>query len=193
MPRRIALIDGHPDPDPARLCHALADACAEGARAAGHAVDRLDVARMELPLLRTAEDYREGAPPPAAVEAQRAIEAADHVVLIYPLWLGTLPALTKGFLEQTLRPGFAADTTSGLPKGRLGGRSARVVVTMGMPALAYRWWFGAHSLRSLERNVLKFCGLSPVRDTLFGGVENASPARRAKWLETMRRLGAEAR
>lgn len=193
MPRRIVLIDGHPDPDPARLCHALADACAEGARAAGHAVDRLDVARMDLPLLRTAEDYRDGAPPPAAAEAQRAIEAADHLVLIYPLWLGTLPALTKGLLEQTLRPGFAADTSGTLPKGRLGGRSARVVVTMGMPALAYRWWFGAHSLRSLERNVLKFCGLSPVRDTLFGGVETASPATRAKWLETMRRLGAEAR
>lgn len=191
--RRIALIDGHPDPDPARLGHALADAYAAGAEGAGRAVARLDVARMDLPILRSAADYREGAAPPDAAAAQAAIEAAEHVVLIFPLWLGGLPALTRAFLEQTLRPGFAADTTGRWPKGRLGGRSARVVVTMGMPALAYRWWFGAHSLRSLERNVLKFCGLGPVRDTLFGGVEGASDATRAGWLEAMRRLGAEGR
>ena len=79
---------------------------------------------------------------------------------IYPLWLGTMPAALKALLEQSLRPDFAMDYTGRWPAGRLKGRSARVVVTMGMPELAYRWWFGAHSLKSLERNVLKFVGIS---------------------------------
>ena len=39
---------------------------------------------------------------------------------------------------------------------------------MGMPVLAYRWWFGAHSLKSLERNILKFAGIRPVKESLFG-------------------------
>lgn len=193
MPDRILVIDAHPDPDPARLCHALADAYVAGAEGAGRRVARIGLAGLDLPILRTAAEYREGAPPPAAAAAQAEIARAGHLVLIYPLWLGTLPALAKAFLEQVLRPGFAAETSGGLPKGRLAGRSARVVVTMGMPALAYRWWFGAHSLRSLERNVLKFCGFGPVRDTLFGGAEDAAAARRARWLATMRRLGAEGR
>jgi len=30
------------------------------------------------------------------------------------------------------------------PKGLLAGRSARLVVTMGMQALIYRWYFQAH-------------------------------------------------
>lgn len=37
MPR-LLLIDGHPDPDPARFGHALADAYAAGAAEAGHAL-----------------------------------------------------------------------------------------------------------------------------------------------------------
>ena len=49
-----------------------------------------------------------------------------------------MPALLKGFLEQVARPGFAfGPQQSGARfahKGRTG-RSARVVVTMGMPAL----------------------------------------------------------
>jgi len=29
--------------------------------------------------------------------------SADHLLLCYPLWLGDVPALFKGFLEQVLR------------------------------------------------------------------------------------------
>jgi putative NADPH-quinone reductase len=63
---------------------------------------------------------------------------------------------------------------------------------MGMPALIYRFYFGAHSLKSLERNILKFVGIRPIRETLFGGVETASPARRANWISRMRELGRRA-
>jgi putative NADPH-quinone reductase len=130
---------------------------------------------------------------PASLEAaQQAIGWAEHLVIFYPLWLGTLPAILKGFLEQVLRPGFALDESkSGLPRGLLSGKSARIVVTMGMPALVYRWFFRAHSLKSLERNVLKFCGIGPVRETLFGMVDAASPAKREKWLARLGALGRE--
>ena len=121
------------------------------------------------------------------------IRTSDHLVIVYPLWLGTMPALLKGFLEQVFRYDFAFEPQ---PNGRfrkhLTGRSARVVVTMGMPVPAYRWWFGAHSLKSLERNILKFSGIRPVRESLFGMVENVSDATRRTWLERMQRLGADA-
>ena len=106
----------------------------------------------------------------------------------------TMPALLKGFFEQAIRPGFAIDfKPNGMWNKRLKGRSARVVVTMGMPALIYRWFFGAHSLKSLERNILRFAGIAPVRETLFGGIESASDARRQKWLDRMKALGARGR
>ncbi len=61
---------------------------------------------------------------------------------------------------------------------------------MGMPALVYRWYFGAHSLKSLERNVLGFSGFGPIRESLVGMVEAKSGKGREKWLRKMAAYGA---
>ena len=60
-------------------------------------------------------------------------------------------------------------------------------------AQAYRWLFRAHSLKSLERNILRFSGIAPVRESLFGMVENVDAAKRARWIDRMRALGAAGR
>jgi Putative NADPH-quinone reductase (modulator of drug activity B) len=191
---RILLIDGHPDPAPRRLCHALADAYLEGARAAGHTVTRIDLAGLDVPLLRSQEAFTGGAVPPELTGAAEALCAAEHVVVVFPLWLGTMPALLKAFFEQVMRPGVAFEyQANGLPKTLLKGRSARVVVTMGMPALVYRWWFRAHGVANLRRNILGFVGIGPVRETLLGGAETAETATRERWLVRLRALGAAAR
>ena len=189
MPNRILIVDGHPDPDDGRLCHALSEAYRRGAEASGREVRQIAVARLDFPLLRTAKDVEAEDLPPEIAAAQADILWADHLVIVYPLWLGTLPALLKGFLEQTLRDGFAFDVEKGLRGAKLQGRSARVVVTMGMPALAYRLFYRAHSLKSLERNILKFCGFSPIRTTLFGGATAPAESTAKDWMAEMERLG----
>jgi len=194
MAQRIAIIQGHPDARGDRLLHALAAAYAKGAAAAGHEVRRIEVAQLDFPLVRTKEEWHEGKVPAPLAPAQAAIAWATHLVILYPLWFGTMPALLQGFLEQVLRPGFAVDYAKpGLPKGLLGGKSARIVVTMGMPALAYRWYFRAHSLKSLERNVLRLCGIGPIRESLLGRVEGVNAARREKWLVQVGELGRAGR
>jgi putative NADPH-quinone reductase len=106
MARRIVIIQGHPDRARHHLCHALSDAYAEGAHAGGHEVTRIETAELEFPLLRTKEDFETGSLPAYLQPAQDAIDEADHLVLVYPLWLGSMPALLKGFLEQVFRPGI---------------------------------------------------------------------------------------
>jgi putative NADPH-quinone reductase len=189
MSRRITLILGHPDPRGEHFCHALAEAYVNGARAAGHEVRIVDAARAEFPLLRNAQDW-EGAPTPAIRQAQQSIAWAEHLVLVFPLWLGDMPALFKAFLEQVLRPGFAiAEAAPGrLWKKLLKGRSARVVVTMGMPAFFYRIYYRAHSIKNLKRNILDFCGIAPVRTTLIGTIDADAAAREA-WLAKLEALG----
>lgn len=194
MPRRIVVIDGHPDPDAARFCHALADAYAEGAQSAGHEVRRVALAQTDIPMLRARRDWESGAVNSALREAQESIGFADHLVIVYPLWLGSMPALLKAFFEQVFRPGFAIPAKHNTPwSGLLKGKSARIVVTMGMPAFVYRWFFGAHSLKSLERNILRFSGIGPIRETLIGMVEAGGPERHRKWLAKLRALGADGR
>ena len=193
MGKRIVIIDGHPDASPERFCHALARAYAEAATAGGHEVRHLALAGMDIPFLRSAKDWSEGTPTPAIRAAQEAIGWAEHILIVYPLWLGAMPALLKAFFEQVFRVGFAvARGKPSLSSGLLTGKSARVVVTMGMPAWIYRWFFRAHSLKSLERNILKFVGIGPIRETLIGNIE-ASAEKRRTWLETMQALGRAGR
>lgn len=192
--RKIAIIQGHPDGGHAHYCHALADRYAQAATAAGHKVKRIEVARLEFPLLRSMADW-DGPLPAVLGEAQEAIRWADHLVLIFPLWLGTMPALLKGFLEQVLRPRFGFTPTEGSGakwKKGLSGKSARLVVTMGMPAFLYRWYFLAHGVKGLERSILKFCGVKPVRETFIGMVEMGEKTRH-RGLQKLQRLGREGR
>jgi len=196
MPRRVLIILGHPDSSPQRLCRTLAGAYAEGARSAGHEVRLIDVATLDFPILRTMEEFSERPLPVTLEDAAQAIEEAGHIVFVFPLWLGTMPALLKAFLEQVMRPGVAfaypEAGRGGFARTLLKGRSARVVVTMGMPAFFYRLWYHGHGVAGMRRNILNFVGISPVRETLFGSVENAGDVRRRKWIAAMHALGKRA-
>src|SRR4051812_16006817 len=99
MPRRILILQGHPDSGERHFGHSLADAYVEAAEARGHEVRRVEIARLDFPVLRSRSDW-EGTLPPGLLDAQKAIGWAEHIVLIFPLWLGTMPALLKAFLEQ---------------------------------------------------------------------------------------------
>jgi len=194
MTDRIAIIQGHPDPRGGHFGDALAEAYAQGAAAAGHQVEPIAVATLDFSLLSSKEEWESGTPPECIRQAQAAIARAGHLLILYPLWLGSMPAVLKAFMEQVFRPGFAV-ALPGTGKGArklLAGRSARIVVTMGMPAFFYRWYFRAHSLKSLERNILGFCGIAPIRESLIGMVESTDPAKRERWLEKMRKYGAAA-
>lgn len=192
----ILVVQGHPDPGGGHLCHALAQAYADGARGAGHRVIVIDVAHLDFPLLRSQADFLSGVAPPELAEARGALLEARHVAIFFPLWLGTLPALLKGFLEQLMRPGFAyaygADG-KGFPQPLLKGRTARIVVTMGMPALAFRLWFLSAGVAIVKRNILGLVGIAPVRTSLVGGVERLGAAAHSRWIAAMRELGAQGR
>ena len=194
--RRILILQGHPDPAARHLCHALAEAYAEGARQAGHELRVVEIAQLDFPLLRSQQEWEQKPLPAGLLSAQESIAWAEHLVIVFPLWLGDMPALLKGFLEQIARPGFAfkgdAAERGGNPfiyKG-LRGRSARIVVTMGMPAFVYRWIFRARGVGLLKRNIRGFVGIAPVRDTLIGQVYKLDEARVRAWQDKLRVLGA---
>lgn len=193
MGKRIVIIQGHPDASQQHFCHALEESYVRGALAAGHEIRRVQVAKLEFPLLRSQLEWEKGALPESLNEAQAAIKWAEHILFFFPLWLGDMPAMLKGFLEQVARPGFAFSGEGKNPFAHqaLKGRSARVVVTMGMPAAVYRWFFLAHSIKSLERNVLNFVGIKPVSETLIGSVGNMHAQKMQNWLEKMEQMGSK--
>ena len=194
MRKNILIIQGHPDMSHDHLGHALAASYEKGARESGYEVRTICVANIDFPLLRTYEDFYSTSPIEVIRQCQQDIRWANHLVIFYPLWMGSMPALLKAFFEQVFRPGFALEPVDG---GRrwvrlLKGKSARIVVTMGMPAFIFRWFYGAHGIKSLERNILKFAGVSPIKESLIGMVEECQ-ANRVRWLEKMLVYGKKGR
>lgn len=194
MAKHVLMIQAHPDPARGHFGHALSESYLTGAVRGGHETRELRIADLDFSLIESQAQWKDGEVPEAIRRAQSDIEWADHLVFVYPLWLGDMPAKLKGFLEQVLRPGFAfgsKDEAVGMGQGRLRGKSARIVVTMGMPGFFYRLFYRAHSLKVFKRNILEFCGVKPVRSTVIGLVEGKQ-AQREKSLEQLESLGARA-
>jgi len=131
MARNVCIIQGHPHGQVRHLCHAIADAYAEGAVSSDASVSHIDIGTLNLWLLRDPADF-DSSPDAPILKAQAEIMAADHLVIIFPLWLGTMPAVVKAFFEHAFRHGFAIgkDLHGSLPKQTLKGKTARIVVTM---------------------------------------------------------------
>jgi putative NADPH-quinone reductase len=189
--RRFLILQGHPDAGTRHFGHALDAAYTAGALAAGHEVRRVDVAHLSFPILRSKAEWEQSDPVPDIARAQADILWAEHLAIFFPLWMGDMPALLKAFLEQVTRPGFAVprEGSPGGTRATLAGRSARLVVTMGMPAIVYRWYYRAHGLKAMERGLLGMAGIRPVHDTIIGTMETMSEARRARWLQELEALG----
>ncbi len=192
MKKRVLIVVGNPTPG--SFDHALAGQYAEGARENGAEVRLLAVDALRFdPILRGGYHSVQALEEDLA-KAQEAILWAEHLVFVYPVWWGTMPALLKGFIDRVFLPGFAFRYRE---KGAfwdrlLTGRSAELIVTMDSPPWYYRWFAGQPGHRMMKRGVLEFCGVKPVGITSFGGVRRSTPEKRASWLAKARALGKAA-
>ncbi len=187
--KRILLIQANPRRE--SFCAALGEAYVRAARDAGHEVEQ-----VQLAALRFASDLPEGyesLPPlePDLQRLQQQIQAADHLVWVYPVWWGSVPARLKGLLDRVLTPGFAFRyvATQTWPERLLKGRSARLLVSLDTPGWYFRWLQGAPAHRMMKDAVLAFCGVAPVRISEFTPVIKSTPAQRERWLARAAELG----
>lgn len=189
MSKRILIILGHPNTD--SFCAAIADSYSEGAQAAGHEVRRIAVGDLAFdPVLRLGYAGSQPLEPDLAA-AQAAIAWAQHLVFVYPVWWGAMPALLKGFIDRVFLPGFAFKYRSGSPlwDRLLAGRSAHLFVTMDSPPWYYRWIYRMPGHQQMKRTILEFSGVKPVRISSFGPIRGSSGRQRERWLEGVKGIG----
>jgi putative NADPH-quinone reductase len=163
----------------------------EGAKASGAEVQELYLGDIKFDPLATSSLAHLAEMEPDLAAAQAAIKWAEHLVFVYPIWWGTIPALLKGFIERTFLPGFAVHFHEHSPlwDKLLKGRSARLIVTLNTPPWIYRWFLGQPGHKTMKKTILEFCGVRPVRITDIGPMRNASAERRKRWLKQVRALG----
>lgn len=191
MRKNIAILYGHPDSSREHLGFALAKAYQDASQLSGHATRLIKLSDLDFSSVLSKGDFQSGEVPKDILMSQSTIAWADHLMIIFPLWMGDMPGRFKMFFEQVFRPGFAMDySRKGFPGKLLKGKTADIVVTMGMPTIAYEGFYFSHGVRNLKRNILHFSGIEPLRVTYFGGVDHAKPKTKEKWFDKMTMLGS---
>ncbi len=189
---KIMIVIGHPHR--MTFCEAVGRAYEKGARTTGHEVTFFMLSEMNFdPILHTG--FRKEQPlEPDLRAAYQSLTACDHLVLIFPLSCGDMPAILKGFIERILQPDLIAreNTENAMNWHIFANKTARIVMTMGMPVSIYRWWYRGHALKLLTRNILHFIGIKPVRQTLYGMLDTSKPETRERWLREIEALGKTA-
>lgn len=181
------VIDGHPNPD--SLSSAMARSYAEG-----HGNARL-LALRDLdfdPHMRFGY-RRRMAIEPDLQDARGALHLAKRIVVVSPMWWGSVPALLKGFFDRALLPQeeYVYPHRS-LPKGLLHGRSGRLMLLADTPRIALPL-LGTHAAAQVSRHTMRFCGVRPFRVKRFLGVRYQSEERLASWITRAGRMGASDR
>lgn len=191
MSKRILVVLGHPARD--SFCAALANAYIAGANASGHEVQLISVGDLNFdPVLHDAYATIQELEPDLAA-AQAAITWAQHLVFVYPIWWGAMPALLKGFIDRVFLPGFAFKFRDASPfwDRLLSGRTARLLVTMDTPPWYFRWIYRMPGHHQMKRTILAFCGIKPIAVSSFGPIKSSTLQIREKWLAQACQYGRE--
>ena len=189
MKNKILIINGHPDRE--SFCHALAARYKKGAESTGAECRLINLIELTFDPILTYGYRVVSELEPDLIRAQQDILWAENIVLVYPNWWGTYPALLKGFIDRIMLPNFAFKYH---PKSvfwdkLLKGRSARLIVTMDTPKWYYALIYRSPGHNSMVRGILKFSGISPVHSTSFSVVKLSDEKQRSLWLDKVEELG----
>ena len=187
--QKILIINGHPGTN--RLSSSMAEAYREAAQKSGHEVRVLNLRELNFdPILHEGYKIIQDLEPDL-IRAQEMIKLSTHLVLITPVWWGSVPALLKGFFDRVFLPGFAFKYKKDSPfwDRLLKGRTARIIITSDGPTWWNRLIFGDPTVHMLKSSVLEFCGFR-TKVTKLGNVKNYKEKDISKSLKKAAALGS---
>jgi putative NADPH-quinone reductase len=191
--KKIVLLIGHPDTSQT-LSGEFGLLYESAAKKAGHEVRTFKLGEMSFdPILH--KGYKSVQQlEPDLIKFQNAVRWCDHLVVIYPNWWCTMPALLKGLFDRVWLPGFAFHMIKDANgKERMGwhkllkGRTSRVVVISGSHPWLIYLFFGDYT-NEIGRGILWFAGFK-TKITRLGPSDHAPEWKLNEWRRYMVRLG----
>lgn len=186
--KKIVIICGNPDSE--SFTGSILDHYQVAAEEAGHEVARFNLGEMQYdPILH--KGYKEIQPlEPDLIRLQEAITDCDHLVIGYPNWWTTMPALLKGLFDRFWLPGFAFNFNRQTKKveSHLKGRTGRVFVLSGSHSPFKTWWKYGDFTNEIQHGILGFAGIK-TDVTTYGPCEHVDDICREKWLKEVATLG----
>jgi putative NADPH-quinone reductase len=187
--KSILILNGHPDKE--SFCAQLAEAYEKGVLQSGTPVKLVHLSDLDFNPVLEHGYHKRTELEPKLIEIQKDIKKATHLVFVFPIWWGNMPALLKGFIDRVFLPGYAFQyrEKSVFWDKMLNGKSARIIATMDSPVWYYKWIYHSPGTNALKKAVLNFCGIKPVRVTHLGPVKSSDENKRTKWLQEIEQLG----
>lgn len=113
---------------------------------------------------------------------QEYIKWADHIIFIYPVWWGAMPAILKGYVDRVFSEGFAYEYVANGSVGLLKPRKGSVICTTGAPTFVYKKVHDAMDV--LSKDVLfDFMGIEPYKQIYYGAVPSVTDEVRKGYIE----------
>lgn len=186
----VLIILDHPNPE--SFSAAIAQRFVEGAQAAGHSTELVDLCAEGFDPRWTMADVEAnegGTPPPDVVREQARIAAADAICFVFPLFWWGMPAMTKGWVDRVWCWGWAYDQLDDPDKSMQRPRTGVFLIPAGarsdemqergyLSSLETAWIQGTFGYFGFTRRKL---------DLLYGS--NGSADRRKALLETAYQAG----
>jgi len=171
MNKNILIITAHPSSK--NITKGMAEIYQKEKESQGCVVKLVDLYKdKQMPYL-TYENVEDVEKSDEVLYYQEQIKWADEIVIIYPFWWGSMPAILKNWLDSVLITHFAFTyDENARPIGLLQGRSVRVFTTCGTPKfLYYLNGINRANINIWKKNIVKFCGMKFDGFHLFGGVD----------------------
>ena len=180
--KKVLIINGHPNEH--SFCYSIAEAHGKGSISIGNEVEILHLKDLQFDL-----NLRNGFSKDSELEhdlkmSQQKISWANHIVIIHPVWWGSIPALLKGFFDRVLLPGFAFKYKENSPMWDklLTGKTGHIIYTCDTPIWFYKHIFNAPSVNQVKKRTLQFCGINPVKVTAIAPIRKSTQKFREDWL-----------
>jgi NAD(P)H dehydrogenase (quinone) len=170
---------------------AVAAAAIRGAVSGGHEVDLIDLAADGFQPAMTRADLiawrQASAIDPLVLDYQQRLFAADHLVLVFPVWWEAMPAATKGFLDRVLTRGVMYEEVPGAKgnpfRNRMTGLGGVTVLSvMTTPDKAYRWWYRDPLTKIIFKGTFAKIGVRNLRWTNYASVTARTAEQRDQML-----------
>ena len=183
-------------PHEGSFCSAIREAVENGLKTGGHEYKVIDLDKdgfdpvmrpKDLKAFVTAgtigEDGLEDVDP-LVLRYMKMLLWAEQIVMIFPIWWMTTPAMTKGFIDKVIFPGIVYKMEGGKLISMLSSlKQVTIITTMNTPSEVYHDVFGNSLEGSLIKGTFNQIGIHDIRWISLNMVKQCGDEKRWVWLD----------
>ena len=183
-------------PHEGSFCSAIRDAVISGLETGEHEYKLVDLGRDEFDPVMRAKDLKafamagrigeeglEGVDP-IVLKYMKKLRWAEHIVMIFPIWWMSMPAMMKGFVDKVIFPGVVYKMEGGNLVSMLSGlKQVTIITTMNTPSDVYKNMFNNSIEGSLIKGTFNKIGIHDIRWISLNMVKQVGDEKRWVWLD----------